>query len=174
VWATLALFLSIVPSYAGELLGTRNLALLSAIAALALVASGAAQVTVARARKRRRPEAPALVLLSAGLVALTVAGPAASLALLVAAAIAAGAGHGSAFVGAQQELNDLAPPERRGEVTAAFIACIYFVVAAAVIASGLLDVRLSLSASVGAVAASLAALTLGCATWAALSSSRRA
>jgi hypothetical protein len=37
-------------------------------------------------------------------------------------------------------------------VTAAFIACIYFLVASAVIATGLLDLRFSLSVSVGAVA----------------------
>jgi hypothetical protein len=42
-------------------------------------------------------------------------------------------------------------------VTAAFICCIYLVVAGAVIASGLLDLRLSLSVAVGAVALVLAA-----------------
>ena len=38
-WAAVALFLSIVPSYAGDLLETKNLALLAALAALALVGS---------------------------------------------------------------------------------------------------------------------------------------
>jgi len=54
---------------------------------------------------------------------------------------AAGAGHGLAFLNAQEELNHIAPQERRGEVTAVFIACIYFLVASAVIGTGLLDLR---------------------------------
>src|ERR1044071_4672422 len=70
-----------------------------------------------------------------------------------------------AFLNAQEELNDIAPPEHRGEVTAAFIACIYFLVASAVIATGLLDLRLSLSFSVGAVALVLVAAALAGAAW---------
>ena len=66
---------------------------------------------------------------------------------------------------AQEELNELAPAERRGEVTAAFIACIYFVVASAVIATGLLDLRLSLTVSVAAVALTLGAGALVTALW---------
>jgi hypothetical protein len=85
--------------------------------------------------------------------------------VLVVGAVLAGAGHGVAFLSAQEELNELAPPERRGEVTAAFIACIYFVVASAVIGTGLLDLGLSLSASVEAVAALLAAGALAGIVW---------
>jgi MFS family permease len=174
VWATLALFLSIVPSYAAGLLGTQNLALLAAVAALALVASGAAQVAVSRVDTRRRLAAPALVLVALGLLGLIAAAPLHSLALLVLAAVAAGTGHGPAFVEAQHELSDLAPGDRRGEVTAAFIACIYFLVATAVIASGLLDEALPLSAAVGAVAGGLAVLALAAAAWqAGASPSRR-
>src|SRR3954470_20763075 len=44
VWATAALFLSVVPSYAAELLDTSNLALLGAISAIMLAASCAAQI----------------------------------------------------------------------------------------------------------------------------------
>jgi hypothetical protein len=47
----------------------------------------------------------------------------------------------------------------------AFIACIYFVVASAVIGTGLLDLGLSLSASVEAVAALLAAGALAGVVW---------
>src|SRR5205085_5816443 len=135
VWATVALYLSIVPSYAHGFLHTQNLALLAAISAIALLASFATQVVA----QRRRPspqlsQATGLGLLAAGLLALVVASPLGSLALLVAGALAAGAGHGLGFLNAQEELNDLAPAERRGEVTAAFIACIYFLVATSVIA----------------------------------------
>ena len=100
-----------------------------------------------------------------GLVGLALSAPLSSLTVLLAGALLAGAGHGVAFLSAQEELNELAPADRRGEVTAAFIACIYFLVASAVIGSGLLDVGLSLSASVETVAGLLAAAALGGIAW---------
>jgi hypothetical protein len=166
VWAAVALYLSIVPSYVSSLLHTHDLALLAAVAALALVASFVTQaVTRGHRTSPQRAEALGLYGLAAGLVALVVASPLHSLPLLVAGAIAAGAGHGIAFLNAQEELNELAPDERRGEVTAAFIGCIYFVVAGAVVATGLLDLRFSLTLSVGAVSVVLAACALATASW---------
>jgi MFS family permease len=166
VWATVALFLSIVPSYARGLLGTRNLAVLAAVAALSLVASFVTQVVSQRSQPSRRlSQAAGLVILASGLIALVLASPVHTLALVVAGSLLAGMGHGLAFLNAQEELNHIAPAERRGEVTAAFIACIYFLVAAAVIATGLLDLEHSLSFSVGAVALVLVAAALGEAAW---------
>jgi MFS family permease len=166
VWATVALFLSIVPSYAKGFLGTGNLALLATVAAVALLASSATQVL---SRRRRPPtrvgQATGLALLVCGLVGLALSAPLSSLTVLLVGALFAGSGHGLAFLSAQEELNELAPAERRGEVTAAFIACIYFLVASAVIGSGLLDVGLSLSASVETVAGLLAAAALGGIVW---------
>jgi len=83
--------------------------------------------------------------------------------------VLAGVGHGLAFLDAQHELNELAPDERRGEVTAAFIACIYFLVATAVVASGLLALVVSLDGAVEAVAVVLAALALAASAWQAAS-----
>lgn len=83
----------------------------------------------------------------------------------LAAALLDGAGHGIGFLHAQDELNRIAPPERRGEVTAAFITCIYAGVAGSVIAIGLLDLRVSLSAGVEVVAAVPAAVALATAAW---------
>jgi MFS family permease len=166
VWAALALFLSIVPSYVRSTLGTHNLALIAVIATAALIASCCAQIAAQRFEgSRRRDQAVGLALLVAGLAALIVAAPLNSLALMLLAATAAGAGHGLAFLNAQQELNDFAPPQRRGEVTAAFISCIYFVVATAVISSGLLDEWVSLSVAVGVVAGALGALAAALAIW---------
>jgi MFS family permease len=156
VWATVALFLSIVPLYAATILHTRNVALLAAIAALALVASSGAQLL------GRHSQPVGLLLLAAGLIALVAAGPAGSLALLLVGAVCAGVGHGLAFVSAQQELNELAPAERRGEVTAAFIAAIYALVACAVVGTGALDRWVSLTLAVGIVAGVLALLACAC------------
>jgi MFS family permease len=165
VWATVALFLSIVPSYTRSALGTTNLALIAVIATSALLASCCAQIATQRFEGRRGDQAAGLALLVVGLVSLVVAAPLDSLALMVVAALAAGAGHGLAFLNAQQELNELAPAERRGEVTAAFISCIYALVATAVIATGLLDEWFSLAAAVGAAATLLAALASALAIW---------
>ena len=152
---------SIVPSYAAGFLHTHNLALLAAVAAIALVSSLVAQIGV---RRWRPPSAvghcAGLAALAAGLVALVAALPLRSLPLLVAGAVVAGVGHGLAFLNAQEELNRIAPEERRGEVTAAFIACIYFLLASAVIATGLLDLDLSLTLSVGVVSLVPAAAAL--------------
>jgi hypothetical protein len=69
------------------------------------------------------------------------------------------------FLAAQDELNAIAPEERRGEVTAAFITCIYLVVACSVIAVGILDLRLGLAGAVATVAVVLAAVALLTAAW---------
>jgi MFS family permease len=175
VWATMALFLSIVPSYAERLLSTTNLAVVATIAALALLASFVAQAALERmAGSHRRDQAVGCVLVAVGLGGVVAAAPSASVALLVAGSIVAGAGHGIAFLTAQQELNELAPEERRGEVTAAFIACIYFLVASFVIAAGVLDSVFSLDASVEAVGSVLIAVALGAAVWHAATSSAAA
>lgn len=165
-WAVAALYLSLVPVYAARLLQTSDLALLAGLAALALAVSFGTQLVLSRRRPSpRRHQALGLAALALGLVLLGVAAPAHSLALLVAGGILTGVGHGLAFLNAQEELNDLAPPERRGEVSAAFVGCIYFVVATGVISAGILDLRLSLAHSVGLVAACLAALALAAAAW---------
>ena len=166
VWASVALCLSIVPSYAGDLLDTGNLALLGGISAVALGASCAAQILAQRQSwEPRSAQSAGLTLLAAGLLALAAASELHSLAVLLAGAIAVGAGHGVAFLNAQDELNRIAPPKHRGEVTAAFISCIYALVGAAVLASGLLDVRVSLTIAVSLVAVTLAATALLGAGW---------
>ncbi|HEY1564386.1 MAG TPA: MFS transporter [Gaiellaceae bacterium] len=166
VWAAMALFLSIGPSYSERLLGTRDLAVVAAIAAAGLIASFAAQPLVERREgSHRRDQALGCVLLALGLGAVVAAAPSGSITLLVVGTVVAGAGHGTAFLTAQQELNELAPGERRGEVTAAFIACIYFLVATFVVASGLLGSLFSLDAAVETVGSALIVVALGAAAW---------
>jgi MFS family permease len=166
VWASVALCLSIVPSYAADLLNTLNLALLGTVSAVALAASCAAQLVAQRRNwEPRAAQSAGLTVLAAGLLALAAASDLHSLAVLLAGAIAVGAGHGVAFLNAQDELNRIAPPEHRGEVTAAFIGCIYALVGGAVLTSGLLDVRVSLTIAVSLVAVVLAATALLGAGW---------
>jgi predicted MFS family arabinose efflux permease len=166
VWGAVALSLSIVPSYATQILKTHNLALLGALGALALGSSCAAQLVARRlAPPARRVQAGGLAALTVGMLALAAAAPAHSLVLLLAGAVCAGGGHGFAFVFAQYELNMLAPADRRGEVTAAFVCCIYVVVAAAVIGAGVLDLVLSLSGAVATIAVALGVVASASALW---------
>jgi predicted MFS family arabinose efflux permease len=173
LWAAVALLLSIVPKDVQELLGTKNLAALGAVAALAFAASCAAQiVSQRRGWVSRRAQAAGLALLVAGLVALVLTSAFHSLAVLFAGSLVAGAGHGIGVLGAQDELNAIAPADRRGEVTSAYIGCIYLAVATAVIGSGLLDRWLSLQAAVAAIALTLALVATLTAVWQLRASSR--
>jgi MFS family permease len=165
VWAVAALFLSVVPSYAADLLDTSNLALLGAVSALLLATSCAAQIAARHVSDHARLQAAGLLLLAAGLLALVLAFPTRSLLVLLAAGLLAGAGHGLAFLAAQAQLNLAAPPDRRGEVNAAFYTLIYLGVATAVISTGLLTLRFSLSTAVTAFATAITLIALLTALW---------
>ncbi len=165
VWATAALFLSVVPSYAGDLLDTSDLALLGAISATLLTVSCAAQIAARRWGAHARMQAAGLVLLAAGLLALVLAFPARSLILLLIAGLLTGTGHGIAFLGAQAQLNLAAPPDRRGEVNAAFYTLIYLGVAATVISTGLVTLTAPLSTAITSFAVVTGAIALATAAW---------
>lgn len=164
VWSVAALFVSVVPSYAAKLLHSHDLALLAAIAATVLAVSTVAQSLAPRRRLQHGQEA-GLGLLVAGLVLLVVAFPLGSLAALLVAGTLAGAGHGLAFLGAQADLNRIAPDARRGEVSAAFAVFIYLGVATAVIGVGVLALVVSLFAAVAVFAAVVGAVALTSAAW---------
>jgi MFS family permease len=167
VWASIALYLSIVPSYTGKLLHNHNLALYGVIAALALASSSVAQLIGRRCAitSRRRAQGFGLATLAAGLVLLVMAAPVHSVAALLVSAATTGAGHGLAFLNAQDELNAIAPADRRGEVTSAFISCIYLLVSGASVTAGLLASRWPLSLSVEVVAGTLAAVATVVCVW---------
>ena len=160
VWSAAALFLSVVPSYAADLLDTSNLALLGAVSGLVLGASSSRRSSPVTAAPTRGCRPPGLTLLAVGLLALVLAFPAHSLLVLLAAALLAGTGHGIAFLGAQAQLNAAAPPQRRGEVNAAFYTLTYLGVAASVVSTGLLTLEVSLQAAVTSYAAVMAAIAL--------------
>lgn len=165
VWMVAALYLSVVPSYAAKLLDTGNLALLGAIAGSLLAASCVAQLIASRRDSLAGAQPLGLALVAAGLVALVLAFPLHSLAALFASALLGGAGHGLAFLGAQADINELAPIDRRGEVTAAFISCIYFGVATSAIGVGLLSTTISLRSAVTVFAVVVGATALSGIAW---------
>jgi MFS family permease len=169
VWATLALYLSVVPSYVAALLSTGNLALLGGNSALACGASAATQVVAQRRARGRAGErgrqALGLWLLTIGLLLLVASAALQALVIVLLAAVVIGVGHGMAFLDAQDELNSLAPPHRRAEVTAAFVCVVYVVVGGAVVAVGLLGDGVALTTAVGVVGLVLAVAAASVAVW---------
>jgi len=167
VWAVAAgLFLSVMPSYAGRMvLHSRNLALLALVTALMFLCSCAAQLVVRRGAPPAQAQAGGLVLLAAGLLALVLASPAHSSALLVAGAVLAGAGHGLAVLAAQDDLTRIAPDRQRAEVSAAFYVCIYLGVSIPVIGIGVLAVATTLFTAIATFAAVTGAGALALAAW---------
>jgi MFS family permease len=165
VWATAACFLSVVPSYAAELLDTSNLALLGAVSAVMLATSCVAQIAARGSRSPARLQASGLVLLAGGLLALALAFPAHSLIVLLLAGLLCGTGHGLGFLGGQAQLNAAAPPGRRGEVNAAFYTLIYLGVAAGVISTGLVTLHFTLSTAMTAFSVVAGAVALITAAW---------
>jgi MFS family permease len=166
VWAVGALYVSIVPSYVGKLLRTHDLALIGAISATMLATACAVQLVSLRTRVGPRTAQPlGLALLVLGLVALVAAFPVHSLPMLIVAALLAGAGLGFGFFGSQTRVNQLAPSDRRGEVTAAFITCVYAGVATAAISAGLISDVASLFLAVTIVGSVIGVLALATAAW---------
>jgi MFS family permease len=166
VWAVGALFLSVVPSYAADLLDTSDLALLGAISAVMLAMACLAQaVSLRGAITPDRAQPLGLGLLIAGIAALLGAFPLHALALVLAAAVLAGTGLGLGYFGSQSTINRLAPPDRRGEVTAAFITCIYLGVSVTAIGTGLLSDALSLATAVAIAGAVVAAFAAAATMW---------
>ena len=173
VWASLALYLSVVPSYLATLLATDNLALLGAIPALACFASAGTQVWArGHGEHPHRTQAAGLGALAVGLLLLVASSVDQSLTTALLGAVVTGLGHGLTILHAQHELNELAPTERRAEVTAAFVCCMYVLVGGSVVAVGLIDERASLTRGVGVVGGLLTAASLATAGWQ-LASGRR-
>ena len=84
---------------------------------------------------------------------------------LIAASVLAGTGHGFGFLGAQDDLNRIAPPERRGEINAALYTCIYLGVALPVIGVGVLSDFTTLTTAVVVFAFVTGAAAISVALW---------
>jgi predicted MFS family arabinose efflux permease len=167
VWSVAGgLFLAVMPSYAGRMvLHTQNLALLALVAALMFLCSCATQFVVWRGAPPAQAQAAGLTLLAVGLLALVLASPAQSSALLMAGAVLAGIGHGVAILAAQDDLTRIAPDRQRAEVSAAFYVCIYLGVSIPVIGIGLLAVATTLFTAITTFAAVTGSGALVVAAW---------
>ncbi|HEX4306581.1 MAG TPA: MFS transporter, partial [Solirubrobacterales bacterium] len=165
-WAVAAsLFLAVIPSYASAVLETSDLAVLGAVTATMLFASCAAQLALRDGAPPAIAQASGLILLAAGLLALVLATPLESPALLILGALLAGVGHGTAILAAQDNLTQIAPEEQRAEISAAFYVCVYTGVAGPVIGIGILAAAVSLYTAVSVFAAVTGVTALVVAGW---------
>ena len=165
-WAVAAsLFLAVIPSYASGILETSDLAVLGAVTATMLFASCAAQVATRKGAPPALAQAGGLTLLATGLLALVLATPLESPALLILGALLAGFGHGLAILAAQDDLTRIAPEEQRAEISAAFYVCVYAGVAGPVIGVGILAAAISLYTAVSVFAAVTGVTALIVAAW---------
>ncbi len=165
-WAAGGLFLSLVPSYAADLLRTGNLALLGAITALMLGVSAVVQLGLQRTEADPADLQPlGLVGLVIGLGVLVIALPLHSVVAVFTSAVIGGAGLGTGLFGAQTTINDLAPPDRRGEVTSAFMACLYGGVAVTAVSTGVLADAHGVSTAITAASAGLALFGVVAIVW---------
>jgi sugar phosphate permease len=112
-----------------------------------------------------RAQPAGLVLLVAGIAALVLAFPLHSLAFVLVAAVLAGTGLGFGYFGSQATVNRLAPDERRGEVTAAFITCLYSGVTVTAVATGLITDAISLYTAVAIAGIAVAAVATSAVVW---------
>jgi MFS family permease len=165
VWGVAGLYLSVVPSYVTEITGTTNLLAVGALAAVMPLSSCAAQLTTRNVSSAAATQAAGLGLLAVGLVGLVLAAPTGLVTVLLAGSALSGIGHGIAFLAAQDDLNKIAPPHRRGEVTAAFVTCIYLGVSVSAVGVGLLADAYSLSTGVAVFAVVTGCAALAVALW---------
>jgi sugar phosphate permease len=153
------LFLTLVPSYLLKLTSSTSLAVAGGAVALMFGASAAAQ-RLAYGRPEALLRLGGLGLILAGLVLLILAGSAGSLALLLAATLAAGVGQGLAFLAAMTQINHVAPADRRADVLSSFYVVTYAGTGVPVIGVGFLATAIGLLTAVQYFAGVVA---LGCA-----------
>ncbi len=158
-FSVLGVFLSLVPTYIIELSSDVNLAVTGGSVALMLGCSLAAQIST-HGKQPFHLQRAGVLLLSAGLFLLAIAGAKASLTLMLLASAIAGSGHGMTFLGGLTEINRLAPADRRADVLSSFYVVIYLGFGIPVIGVGLLANILGVLPSVQIFAALLLSLCI--------------
>jgi len=159
VWSAAALYLTLAPSYVATLLHVHSLAVSGGVVFLMIGSSAAAQ-TMARGLDVWRAMGLGLSLLPLGLVAILLAAPFSSLAMLLAGTLLLGAGHGLGFLGSLALINRIAPEEQRAEVAAGFYVVSYVGIALAAAGIGFGAEHFGLFQAVLGLAGFISALVL--------------
>jgi MFS family permease len=124
-YAVAGTFAGLGASFTRDLLHLQSHAAAGLLVALLFLSSTAAQLAL-RTLSLRRSMLAGLATLVAGLVLLLGALGTASAVLFFVATVVLGFGHGLAYVGSQELVDRIAPPERRAEVFSGFLLGLYF------------------------------------------------
>jgi MFS family permease len=164
----MGLFAALAPSFLSTMIGIDNHAAAGLIASCAFLASAVAQVAVTWLRPRLAMELGCAALV-VGMIALTAALVATSLAGLIGAAIISGVGQGITFSRGLAAVTEVTPADRRAEVSSTLFVVAYIAISLPVIGEGLAaedwglrSAGIGFAVAVGVIAASclMALLTL--------------
>jgi MFS family permease len=142
-FAVTGLFSAVTPSFVSGVIGIANHAVAGVVASSIFIASAVAQLT-ARRIPARRAIAVGCAILVAGMVILAIALHTASLPALLAAAVVAGVGQGISFSRGLAAVAELAPADRRAEVSSTYFVVAYVAISVPVVGEGFASQRLGL------------------------------
>jgi MFS family permease len=135
-FAVTGLFTADAPSFVAEVIGIDNHAVAGAVACSIFAASAVAQLS-ARRMPTQRAVAIGCAILVVGMVILAVALHFSSLAGLIAGALVSGVGQGISFSRGLAAVAELAPADRRAEVSSTYFVVAYVAIALPVVGEGL-------------------------------------
>jgi MFS family permease len=142
-FAVTGLFMAVVPTFVRSVIGIDNHAIAGVVASSIFVASAVAQLS-ARRIPPRRAIAIGCAILVVGMLILAVALHFSSLPALVAAAVVAGIGQGISFSRGLAAVAELAPADRRAEVSSTYFVVAYVAIAVPVVGEGFASQHLGL------------------------------
>jgi MFS family permease len=160
-FAVTGLFTSVAPSFVQSVMGVDNHAVAGIIASSIFVASAVAQLAASRIPPRRAVAVGCAILL-AGMLILAVALHFSSLVGLVAAAVVAGIGQGISFSRGLAAIAELAPADRRAEVSSTYFVVAYVAISVPVVGEGFASQHLGLRTAGVSFAVATAVLAAIC------------
>ncbi|KAA0080831.1 MFS transporter [Mycolicibacterium sp. P9-64] len=135
-FAVTGLFSAVVPSFVSQVIGIDNHAIAGVAAASIFVASAIAQLSARRMQPARAVAIGCLILV-VGMVILAAALHFSSLVGLIVAAVVAGIGQGISFSRGLAAIAEIAPADRRAEVSSTYFVVAYVAISLPVVGEGL-------------------------------------
>lgn len=171
-FAVMGLFTAVAPSFVAGVIGIENHAVAGAVACSIFAASAVAQLS-ARRMQPRRAVAIGCAILVLGMVILAVALHFSSLAGLIVAAAVAGVGQGISFSRGLAAVAELAPSDRRAEISSTYFVVAYVAISLPVVGEGLAAQHWGLRTAGVSFAIAIAVLSAVCLAMILLQKSRR-
>jgi MFS family permease len=158
-WSSFALFFSLVPSFLANTLGLHNL-LVGALVVVGVQIGGGVASVAGRMLAPRPAIIAGLLSVGAGVWLLLLAVPLHAVVLVAISTLAVGAGGGLSYMAGLNVIGAIAPPDRRAEVTSAFLVACYIGFSVPALAVGVAANWFGLYASLFSAAVALGVLAL--------------